>query len=92
MVEPMLAEAREQHMEPLLSPDTVKAAIWDFVLQARAVWKAPKPRVHLEGERLETTDEARVRTQSYGKFRARAVRSTTRKREVSFLLYISLHF
>jgi len=97
MVKSMLDQAREAHMEPILSASTVKALAWDFITQGQSSWRAPKPRIHGSGERLETPQEARARTKQYEAERNRALRSNTRKRLVSlelsaiFLFITHLH-
>jgi hypothetical protein len=83
MAESSLKQAREQKIEPALTNDVMKATLWDFIKQARNSWSTTNPRVHESGERIETQTEALSRSGQYKMQRAQAVRSNTRKAQVS---------
>ncbi|KAJ3978588.1 hypothetical protein F5890DRAFT_1422489 [Lentinula detonsa] len=68
-------------LQPMLSIDVVKAAIWDYVTQAQASWTAPKPRVHENGLRLENDDEAAIRQGKQLSRREKATRINCLKKE-----------
>lgn len=86
MVQPILMQATKERMEPNLTEDAIKAVIWDFVLQSQNSWNAKKPRIHENGDRLETREEASARDEQYKLSREHAVRSTGRKKQVSFAM------
>ena len=83
MASTMLKEAAELQLEPALGEDVVKAAIWDYVKQARNSWSSTKPRVHESGERMENADEAVLRNAHYQSQRSQAVKNNNRKAQVS---------
>ena len=83
MASAMLMEAAELQLEPALSDDVVKAAIWDFVKQAWGSWSSTKPRVHESGERMESAGEALLRNAHYQSQRSQSVKNNNRKVQVS---------
>lgn len=72
--------------ETCITIDVVKATLWDYILQARNSWSAATPRVHKNGGRFETPNEAKVRNADQQKTRAQATRLNTRKKTVCWLL------
>ena len=88
MTESFLIQVREAKLEADPSSEIIEACLWGFIQQAQISWRADKPRVTEEGDRVETLEEARARAQEYNKRRAKDVRLTARKSNVSFHLFV----
>lgn len=89
MTESFLTQTREAKLAADPSFEVIEACLWGFIQQAKISWKVDKPHVTDEGDRVETLDEARFRAQVYTKRRAKDVRRTARKTNVSFYLFVS---
>ncbi|KAE9390684.1 hypothetical protein BT96DRAFT_833109 [Gymnopus androsaceus JB14] len=65
MVKFMLDQAREAHMESILSASVVKVLVWNFITQGQSSWRASKPCIHGSSEHLETPQEVHARTKQH---------------------------